>query len=173
MELPYVAHVMEGRARLRHPFLEDATRRAAAQKTVLGQPGVLEARPGTASLLLILSPEADFAAVCAALEAALPELRTPQAEAAASRRAVKRARRAPQTPARSCSALAPFYGKDNRGRSLICGISQRKFEVRSLLGCAAVCLTAGLAGAGRLHVLAGAAWSVLAARHVWVRRKAL
>lgn len=39
LERPYVAHVMEGRARLRHPVLADAARRAAARDLALGQPG--------------------------------------------------------------------------------------------------------------------------------------
>ena len=174
LERPYVAHVMVGRARLRHPVLADAARRAAARDLALGQPGVLEVRPGAASLLLLLRPEADFPAVCAALEAALPDLRRPVAEVVAAERAAKRALRRSRARAEvRQGSPAPLCSRDKNGRVVICGVPQRKVEVRALLGTAAVCLTAGLAGAGRLHVLAGAAWAALAVRHVWVRRKAL
>lgn len=82
-----VCGACDGRpARLRHPVLADAARRAAARDLALGQPGVLEVRPGAASLLLLLRPEADFPAVCAALEAALPDLRRPVAEVVAAER---------------------------------------------------------------------------------------
>lgn len=77
LERPYVAHVMEGRrgcATLFWPTPPGALRRAIWP---WGSPGVLEVRPGAASLLLLLRPEADFPAVCAALEAALPDLRRP------------------------------------------------------------------------------------------------
>lgn len=173
----YVAHCMEGRARLRHPALGEAAVRGAVQSALGQETDVLEMRPGAESMLLFLKPGADVAGLCARLEQRVPVLARARAEVAAERRAAARARRCEQwrgkgsgksTPAPSGMGFACKGDKRN-----ILGISQRKLEVRAMLGVAGVCLAAGLAGPKPLHVLAGLAWAVMASRHVWVRRKAV
>ena len=70
----YVVHVMEGRARLRHHVFHDESKRAKAQQLLSSDPQVYEVHPGYGSLLLLLQPGADLAALCATLEKHLPEL---------------------------------------------------------------------------------------------------
>lgn len=77
----YVVHVMEGRARLRHHVFRDESKRARAQQLLCAQPQVHEVRCGHASLLLLLQPGADLAALCAILEKHLPELQQEHARA--------------------------------------------------------------------------------------------
>lgn len=173
----YVAHAMEGRARLRHPALADVAVRSAVQAALGQEADVLEMRPGAESMLLLLKPGADVALLCAQLEQRVPILARSRAEVAAERRAATRARRCEQwrgkgsgknTPALTGMGAACKGDKRN-----ILGISQRKLEVRAMLSVAGVCLASGLAGPKPLHVLAGLAWAVMASRHVWVRRKAV
>ena len=52
----YVAHSMEGRARLRHPALGEVAVRTAVQEVLGKEKDVLEVRPGSESMLLILKP---------------------------------------------------------------------------------------------------------------------
>lgn len=190
MQSSYVVHAIEGRARLRHPALADVRARGEAQALLRDEKGVNEMRFGSESLLLLMSPDADFAAICQRLEGKIPDLLRPKAEVAAARKAERRSRFGAgqaghkgketlrgksfgdmlgdmQVP----SFLQPFVS--GKGKGKIMGISPRKFEVRTMLGAGSLCLLAGFAGGKGLHVAAGLAWATLATRHVWVRRKAL
>lgn len=172
----YVAHSMEGRARLRHPALGEVAVRSAVQKTLGKEKDVLEVRPGSESMLLILKPSVDVASLCQRLEQSVPVLARPQAEVAAELRAAAHARRG--EPWRSkcgdSGAATRGFSSGSRGdKRNILGISQRKLEVRAMLGVAGVCLASGLSGPKPLHLLAGLAWALMASRHVWVRRKAV
>lgn len=172
----YVVHSMEGRARLRHPALGEVGVRAAAQNALGKEPGVDKVRPGAESLLLLLQPGADVAGICARLESCVPALARPQAEVAAERRAAAHARRCEKwrggdSAGASAAPRPAACGQGDRRNML--GISQRKLEVRAMMGAAGVCLAAGLSGPKPLHILAGLVWAVMAGRHVWVRRKAV
>ncbi|MCB6542618.1 conserved hypothetical protein [uncultured Desulfovibrio sp.] len=172
----YVAHSMEGRARLRHPALGEVAVRSAVQKTLGKEKDVLEVRPGSESMLLILKPGVDVASLCQRLEQSVPVLARPQAEVAAELRAEARARRGEQWRSQrgDSSAATRGFSSGSRGdKRNILGISQRKLEVRAMLGVAGVCLASGLSGPKPLHLLAGLAWALMASRHVWVRRKAV
>lgn len=172
----YVAHSMEGRARLRHPALGEVAVRSAVQKTLGKEKDVLEVRPGSESMLLILKPGVDVASLCQRLEQSVPVLARPQAEVAAELRAEARARRGEQWRSQrgDSSAATRGFSSGSRGdKRNIMGISQRKLEVRAMLGVAGVCLASGLSGPKPLHLLAGLAWALMASRHVWVRRKAV
>lgn len=172
----YVVHSMEGRARLRHPALGEVAVCAAAQNALGKESGVDEVRPGAESLLLLLQPGADVAAICARLEASVPVLTRPKAEVAAERRAAARARRREKwqcgNDAGASSTPRPAMCGLGDKRNML-GISRRKLEVRAMMGAAGVCLAAGLSGPKPLHILAGLVWAVMAGRHVWVRRKAV
>lgn len=172
----YVVHCIEGRVRLRHPALGEVAVRGAVQ-TALGMEGdVLDARPGAESMLLLLKPDADVAAICARLEQRVPVLTRLPAEVAAERRAAARARRCAQLRSNSGDKCAPTRAARAGGRGdkrNIMGISQRKLEIRAMLGVAGVCLAAGFAGPKRMHILAGLVWAAMVSRHVWVRRKAV
>ena len=172
----YVAHSMEGRARLRHPALGEVAVRSAVQKTLGKEKDVLEVRPGSESMLLILKPGVDVASLCQRLEQSVPVLARPQAEVAAELRAEARARRGEQWRSQrgdSSAATRGFTSGSRGDKRNILGISQRKLEVRAMLGVAGVCLASGLSGPKPLHLLAGLAWALMASRHVWVRRKAV
>ncbi len=167
---------MEGRARLRHPALGEVAVRSAVQKTLGKEKDVLEVRPGSESMLLILKPGVDVASLCQRLEQSVPVLARPQAEVAAELRAEARARRGEQWRSKrgDSSAATKGFSSGSRGdKRNILGISQRKLEVRAMLGVAGVCLASGLSGPKPLHLLAGLAWALMASRHVWVRRKAV
>lgn len=172
----YVAHSMEGRARLRHPALGEVAVRSAVQRMLGKEKDVLEVRPGSESMLLILKPGVDVASLCQRLEQSVPVLARPQAEVAAELRAEARARRGEQWRSQrgDSSAATRGFSSGSRGdKRNILGISQRKLEVRAMLGVAGVCLASGLSGPKPLHLLAGLAWALMASRHVWVRRKAV
>lgn len=173
----YVAHSMEGRARLRHPALGEAAVRSVVQAALGKEQDVLEVRPGAASMLLLLKPGADLASLCQRLEQSVPILARSQAEVAAELRDTARARRCEQWRSRgsdkSASATKGFSLGSRGDKRNILGISQRKLEVRAMLGVAGVCLASGLSGPKPLHLLAGLAWALMASRHVWVRRKAV
>lgn len=172
----YVAHSMEGRARLRHPALGEVAVRSAVQKTLGKEKDVLEVRPGSESMLLILKPGVDVASLCQRLEQSVPVLARPQAEVAAELRAEARARRGEQWRSKrgdSGAATRGFSSGSRGDKRNILGSSQRKLEVRAMLGVAGVCLASGLSGPKPLHLLAGLAWALMASRHVWVRRKAV
>ncbi|MGE4310315.1 hypothetical protein [Desulfovibrio sp.] len=190
MQSSYVVHAIEGRARLRHPALADVRARGEAQALLRDEKGVNEVRFGSESLLLLMSPGTDFAAICQRLEEKIPDLLKPKAEVASAHKAERRAQfGAKQAGHKGKGAvrgtgfgdmlgdmqipsfLKPFVSGQGKGK--IMGISPRKFEVRSMLGAGSLCLLAGLAGGKALHVAAGLAWATLAGRHVWVRRKAL
>ena len=184
MQSSYVAHVMEGRARLRHPALADTKVRGAAQVLLQGETGVSEVRSGSESLLLLMAPGTDFAAICKRLEKKVPALLKPKAEIAAAHRAEKRSQFAAKQAARKGTGFGDMLGDmqvpaflqplvSGTGKGKIIGISQRKFAVRAMFGAGSLCLLTGLAGGKSLHVVAGLAWAALASRHVWVRRKAL
>lgn len=173
----YVAHCMEGRARLRHPALGEVAVRGAVQSALGKEADVLEVRPGSESMLLILKPGADVASLCQRLEQSVPVLARPQAEVAAELRATARTRRCEQWRSKGSAkgaSVAKGSSLGSRGdKRNILGISQRKLEVRAMLGVAGVCLASGLSGPKPLHLLAGLAWALMASRHVWVRRKAV
>ena len=173
----YVAHCMEGRARLRHPALGEVAVRGAVQSALGQEADVLEVRPGSESMLLILKPGADVASLCQRLEQSVPVLARPQAEVAAELRATARTRRCEQWRSKGSAkgaSVAKGSSLGSRGdKRNILGISQRKLEVRAMLGVAGVCLASGLSGPKPLHLLAGLAWALMASRHVWVRRKAV
>lgn len=173
----YVAHSMEGRARLRHPALSDLAVRSAVQKTLGNEKDVLEVRPGSESMLLFLKPGVDLVSLCQRLEQSVPILARSQAEVAAELRATARAQRCEQWRSKGCDKSAAAnkgFSSGSRGdKRNILGISQRKLEVRAMLGVAGVCLASGLSGPKPLHLLAGLAWALMASRHVWVRRKAV
>lgn len=173
----YVAHCMEGRARLRHPALGEVAVRGAVQSALGKEADVLEVRPGSESMLLILKPGADVASLCQRLEQSVPVLARPQAEVAAELRATARTRRREQWRSKGSAkgaSVAKGSSLGSRGdKRNILGISQRKLEVRAMLGVAGVCLASGLSGPKPLHLLAGLAWALMASRHVWVRRKAV
>jgi hypothetical protein len=140
----YVAHVMEGRARLRHHAFLDENALAKAQSLLAAEPDVREARPGHASLLLLMQPGADLAALCAKLEEALPELKNTGPKAVRS-------------------VNLPQWK----------GVSPRRLELRVLTGVSLLCIVSGLLDSGKLHVFTGLAFSALTARHIWTRRTAL
>ena len=172
----YVVHCMEGRARLRHPALGEVAVRAAVQNALGKEQGIDELCPGSESLLLLLQPGVDVASICARLEASVPVLARPIAEVASERRAAARARRSEnwRGGAADSAADAPRAAVGRRGdKRNILGISQRKLELRAMMGAAGVCLAAGLSGPKPVHILAGLVWAVMAGRHVWVRRKAV
>ena len=173
----YVAHSMEGRARLRHPALGEIAVRSAVQAVLGKEQDVLEVRPGAASMLLLLKPGVDLASLCQRLEQSVPVLARPLAEVAAELRATARAQRCEQWRSKGSdksASAAMGFSLGNRGdKRNILGISQRKLEVRAMLGVAGVCLASGLSGPKPLHLLAGLAWALMASRHVWVRRKAV
>lgn len=156
----YVVHVMEGRARLRHPALRLDSVAGAAISLLKKQGGVRDVRSGAGSLLLTLDPQADLVAICAALDKAVPQLASCSgAEVRGACGAVRR--------------ISGLWAVGADGKCAIMGVSPRKFEARSMLGFAGLCLSALASGSKRLHITAGLAWALLTARHVWVRRKAL
>ena len=190
MQSSYVVHAIEGRARLRHPALADVRARGEAQALLRDEKGVSEVRFGSESLLLIMSPGTDFAAICERLEEKIPDILKSKAEVAAVHKAERRAQSAARQSGHKGkgtvggtgfgdmlgdmqmpSFLRPFVSGKSKGK--VMGISPRKFEVRSMLGAGSLCLLTGLVGGKGLHVAAGLAWATLATRHVWVRRKAL
>ncbi|OXS28875.1 MAG: hypothetical protein BCS36_09030 [Desulfovibrio sp. MES5] len=189
MQSSYVVHAIEGRARLRHPALADVRARGEAQAVLRDEKDVNEVRFGSESILLLMNPGTDFAAICQRLEEKIPDLLRPKAEVEAVRKAERRSHGAKQAGHRGKGAvhgtglgdmlgdmkvpsfLQPFVS--GKGKGKIMGISPRKFEVRTMLGAGSLCLLAGFAGGKGLHVAAGLAWATLATRHVWVRRKAL
>jgi len=69
----YCLRVFRGRARLRHPFLADAAIRKSTAASLALVDGVADVRQGWSSVLLVLKPEADLAAIRRALEAAVPQ----------------------------------------------------------------------------------------------------
>ncbi|MGE9984991.1 hypothetical protein [Desulfovibrio sp. SGI.169] len=153
----YLTHAMEGRARLRHPALAASAGRDRALAALSGAEGVLEARPGVGSILLILAPGADLGRICGILENALPALR--QAGRASA----------------DVPALAPlsFLSGFSHGKTRLKGLSPRKLEARALLAACGLSIALGFAGGKNAHALAGTVFGLLAARHVWTRRKAL
>lgn len=160
----YLVHLMEGRARLRHSALADADQQERALALLGRESGVLETRPGAQSVLLILATDADIVGICERLEAAVPDLGRPDAEVRA-KRALNRnvARNGVLKKGKSPAA----------GLKLCCGLSARKLEVRAMLGALGLTVLAGLWGGSRAHLLTGSAFGLMAAQHVWQRRKAL
>ena len=140
----YVVHSMSGRARLRHPLLLDDVNREKACALLAREASVLDVHPGYASLLLLLHPEADLAALCAKLEESLPLLRETTA------------------PAPRCPSS-----------SFLADVSPRRLELRLLTGMSLLCVASAFLDSGKLHMYAGIAFAALAARHAWTRRKAL
>lgn len=153
----YLTHAMEGRARLRHPVLAATVALDKALAVLNGAEGVLEARPGSGSILLILAPDADLERICGTLEKALPELRQPARSSAAV----------------PVSGLFSLVSRFSHGKACRQGLSPRKLEARALLAVCGLSIVLGFAGSKSSHVLAGTAFGLLAARHVWTRRKAL
>ena len=156
----YLVHVMEGRARLRHAALRDPETCASAQNLLQKEKDVREVHPGKGSLLLLLTEQADLAAICERLEEKLPQLVSPLplASAIQTGRAGQR------------SGLTATLGKMLPGCN---GISPRRLETRTMFGVAGLCVLSGLIGGKGAHVLSGGLFALMAARHVWIRRKAL
>lgn len=69
----YCLRVFRGRARLHHPLLADAGVRESKAASLARLDGVADVRQGPSSILLLLKPEADLAAIRRALEAAVPQ----------------------------------------------------------------------------------------------------
>lgn len=150
----YLVHVMEGRARLRHAALRDPATRGCAQAVLERENDVRAVQPGNGSLLLLLAENADVAAICQRLEAALPQLVTP-------------------TPAPNRKPSAGLPAGLGRLLPSCAKVSPRKLEVRAMFGMAGLCVVSGLVGGKVAHTLSGGLFALMAARHVWVRRKAL
>lgn len=153
----YLVHAMEGRARLRHPILAGTAERETALTVLRGTEGVLEARPGSSSVLLLLAPDADLESICRKLENALPALRQPA--------------HIPENAHRS-APLSRFPGF-RHGKARLCDLNPRKLELRALLAVCGLSVVLGLTGSKNAHAVTGAAFSLLTAWHVWTRRKAL
>ena len=102
--------------------------------------------------------DADLDGICRDLETALPELCRP-ADGCRCRSAR--------------SGASALSGLLRRGQSASLGLSPRKLELRALLAACGLSIVLGFTGNGRAHLLAGTAFGLLAARHVWTRRKAL
>ena len=145
----YVVHVMEGRARLRHPVLAADAGKDRAMEALAGQAGVKAFFPGHSSLLLMLDERADLAAtmasVCAALEAALPELKGAGRDAGSQRCAIRK----------------------------LAGETPRQMENRALLAALGASAILGLTGNSRAHVWTAAAFGLLVTRHIWARRRGM
>lgn len=156
----YLVHVMEGRARLRHAALRDPETCASALHLLQEEKDVREVQPGKGSLVLLLTEQANLPAICERLEEKLPQLVSPAPRATASQtdRAAQR------------SGLHAMLGKLLPGCS---GITPRRMETRTMFGVAGLCVLSGLIGGKGTHVLSGGLFALMAARHVWVRRKAL
>ena len=152
----YLVHAMEGRARLRHPLFADEQQRRKALTVLEKESTVLEVRPGRASLLLLLTSDANISALCSRLEQAMPELK-------AAVITEERASRCHKPLSELFSMAAPVFS----------GVRPRKLELRTMLGVGGLCLALGLFGSGRSHVAAGGLFTLLAVRHIWTRRKLL
>lgn len=163
----YLVHAMEGRARLRHPALAGTAGRERALAVLSAKSGVLETRCGSGSILLLLTPDADLGGICRDLEAALPELCRPATGCPSERTGVSA-----NLPAGG-SMTTVLSGLLRRGQSVSLGLNPRKLELRALLAACGLSVILGFTGNGRAHLLAGTAFGLLAARHVWTRRKAL
>lgn len=129
----YLVHAMEGRARLRHPFLAGTAGQERALAALSGRSGVLEARPGSGSILLLLTPDADLDGICRELETALPELCRP-ADGCRCRSAR--------------SGASALSGLLRRGQSASLGLSPRKLELRALLAACGLSIVLGFTGNG-------------------------
>ena len=159
----YLVHAMEGRARLRHPALAGTAGRERALAVLSGKSDVLEARCGSGSILLLLTPDADLGGICRDLEAALPELCRP----------AKACRSGAFANGPAGGPMTVLSGLLRRGQTVSLGLSPRKLELRALLAACGLSIALGFTGNGRAHLVAGTAFGLLAARHVWTRRKAL
>ena len=69
--------------------------------------------------------------------------------------------------------MTVLSGLLRRGQTVSLGLSPRKLELRALLAACGLSIALGFTGNGRAHRVAGTAFGLLAARHVWTRRKAL
>lgn len=143
----YVVHAMEGRVRLRHPVLGTEIGRARALEVLKGVTRVKEAVPGRASILVYLKKnghlETAVAALCKALESELPELA-------------------------KTGAPEPHFL-----RTLLGGVPPRKLENRTLFAALGTSAALGIMGSEKAHVFTAAAFGLLVAHHIWVRRRAL
>lgn len=152
----YIVHAIEGRARLRHTALGDPKTLAQAQAMLEQEDNVLAVQPGKGSLLLLLSEKADLTRICERLEARFPEFSQKTASSEVH-----------STCAGDFSAML---------RKFVPGCTDmppRKLELRAMLGLGATSLALGFLGNKEGHVLTGALFTLLAARHAWKRRKAL
>lgn len=70
----YLVHQSAERARFRHPVFSSDAAKLQAMEVLKKAKGIAGIKPGSSSLLVFLEPGADVAAMCASLEAALPEL---------------------------------------------------------------------------------------------------
>ena len=140
----YVAHVMAGRVRFRHPVLGIAAERVKALAILEAQSLVKEVRQGRESLLVFLdqpeSTESTVLALCKALEEVVPAIR------------------------REAPGLLPQH---------LPGVSPRKLENRALMTALGVSTALGLMGSEKAHVFTATAFGVLVAHHIWTRRAAL
>ena len=72
---PYLVHRSRERARIRHEALADSQTQARVFEFLKGEPGIVGIKPGRASFLLLLAPDADLERACTELEATFPFFR--------------------------------------------------------------------------------------------------
>ena len=70
----YIKHAIEGRIRLKHKALKDAVIMEKVLDILKNEKEVESAIPGSSSILIELSPEANFLAICKKIEKVVPEL---------------------------------------------------------------------------------------------------
>lgn len=141
-----ITHATRERARFRHPALASNAAKAQAMDILKKFDEVLGIKPGHSSLLLFLDQHADLQAICRSLEEALPQM--------SESTVVAKAHKAGKQPRNQAKA----------------GNARRQAGLRFLLATGISATGLALAGAHRLHALAGGIFAICAARHVWQRR---
>ena len=145
MEKPrYVASLIEGRARLRHPVFATDEGLAKAEDVLSRHKQIRDVERGNRSLLVFFEPTLKFDALCRELEEAIPAL-APKKEDATPKRLLE----------------------------MLFGVSMRKIEVRCLFGTMLFTALMGFVGSGKVHQYAAIGCLGLIMRHLWVRRKAI
>lgn len=142
----YLAHVSRERVRFRNPIFGNQDKKRRAIEILKKMEGIAAIKPGANSLLIFLEPRGDLVAISAKLEEEFPELAA--AEPAGAKESAK--------PGRMSNPNA-----------------KRELELKPLLASGAATVVFALFGLHHLHALAGGAFSLLAARHVWQRRARL
>jgi hypothetical protein len=136
----------------------DSGRERETALTVLrGTDGVLEVRPGSSSVLLLLALDADLESICRKLENALPALRPPA--------------HIPENAHRS--APLSCFPEFRHGKGCPCGLNPRKLELRTLLAVYGLSVVLVFTGSKNAHAATGADFRLLTVWHVWTRRNDL